>query len=274
MSAMTFWFPAACSVIFMAAASGLPQPPKGVARTEASDQLHRLFEERFNWQLEQFPEMAMARGDYSNADRITDHSLAAIENRHQATVEFLRRLAGIDKGALEEDDVVSYELFELELRDSVEGHRFRTFLAPIGGRFGPQQEIPQMAERTRFGDESDYENYLKRLEQTPKWVEDTIEALKAGVAERRTPPRVTLMGVPAQFAALVDGDGLKALADPLEKMPPSLNPDKARWLKERFQTTSLPSIISSMSICRIVARASPRKTGRKVRRFTSFSFGT
>ena len=221
--------------------------PDPVTTNASTVQMHQLFDERYKWELEQFPEMAMSRGDYSHADRIADSSLSAIQARHDKNIEYLHRLSSVDRDALPPDDVVNYELFALELQNAIDGNRFRTFLAPIGGRFGPQQDIPQMAERVRFNSAEDYSNYLKRLEQTPKLVDDIIERLKLGVQEKRTPPQVTVMGVKEQFAALLEGDGLKALAEPFARMPQTISAEESKRLKDRFDATSLPAVREALA---------------------------
>lgn len=221
----------------------LIQPAAPVTRTDAAAarRLHDLFAEQFAWQLREFPELAMQRGDYAHADRVTDLSLAATQRRHEATVEYLKRLREIPRDALAPDDQINFDLFEWDLQGDVDGHRFRRFLMPIGGRSGLHQNIPQMAERVRFASDEDYENYLKRLEQTPQQAADTIELLKLGLAEGRTPPQVTLKGVPAQFAALLDG-GLSALAEPFERFPDSISAEQRAALQKRFKDVSLPAV--------------------------------
>jgi len=212
-----------------------------VAGDGAAERLHALFEERFDWLMLEFPERAMQRGDYSNADRISDNSLAAIERRHQTHRQHLERLLAIPREPLSEQDRLSYDLLALELRNEIEGHRFRAFLMPIGGRFGPQQEIPQMHERVRFASAEDYANYLKRLEQVPGWVENTIELLRLGLAEGRTPPKVALKGVPDQFKALLSG-GLDVLAEPLRSWPAAVDSAQRAALTERFEGDTLPAV--------------------------------
>ena len=54
--------------------------------------------------MREFPEQARARGDYSSAARITDGSLAAIEQRHGQRKAFLERLKAIDVSQLSDDD--------------------------------------------------------------------------------------------------------------------------------------------------------------------------
>lgn len=214
---------------------------------DASARLHDLFRERHEWQMRQFPERAMARGDYSHADRITDNSLLAIEQRHRDTQDFLQRLHDIDRSSLSENDIINYELFELELSNAIAGHRYRTFLAPVSGRMGPQQSIPQMAERVRFQNVMDYENYLRRLEQTPAMVDDTIERMRLGLEEERTPPRVVLEGLPIQFHALLEGGGLSALEAPFSRFPASINERERAALRVRFQSHSMPMVRDALT---------------------------
>ena len=69
----------------------------------------------------------------------------------------------------------------------------------------------------RFATVEDYSNYLLRLQAVPKLVDDTIEALRMGLREGRTPPQVVLGGVNDQILALLDTHGQEVLSDPLLK---------------------------------------------------------
>lgn len=221
---------------FMAAAIGMTNPQS------AHEQLHALFEERHEWQMREFPERAMARGDYRYADRITDNSIDAIERRHRETQDFLARLHEIDRDTLDEDDVVNYELFELDLERSIKGHEHRDFLTPVSGRSGPHQRIAQMAERVRFRSVEDYENYLTRLEQVPQRIDNTIELMRIGVEEGRTPPRVVLQGIPMQFHALLEGGGLNQLRQPFTRFPRHIDEETRMALRQRFDERSKPQV--------------------------------
>lgn len=219
----------------------------GARDDEPGARLHQLLRERFEWQLREYPEQAMARGDYSNAEKVTDHSLAAIERRHGETRAFAERLGKIDPSELSANDRLSYDLFGLNLRNAIEGHRFRMFLAPITGRSGPHQRIGQMHEGVRFAGYDDYANYLTRLEQVPRSIADTIAAMRLGLAERRTPPKVAILGVPGQTRALLAG-GLNALAGPFERMPARITPSQRTELKRRFDTRSMPAVRGAIKL--------------------------
>lgn len=211
------------------------------AQSDASRELHRLFEERFEWQKKEFPEFAMSLGDYAHADRITDNSLEAIERRHNQTRRHLERLASFNRAQLNDGDQLNYDLFEHLLRDRIEAHGFRAFLAPINSRSGPHHEIPQMHERVRFDTADDFANYLKRLEQVPRAVEHAIAKMRLGLREGRTPPQVTLQGTPEQFERLTEG-GLRVLAEPFKHMPSSIDQAKQTELTQRFENTSFPAV--------------------------------
>ncbi|MEE9294235.1 MAG: DUF885 domain-containing protein, partial [Phycisphaerae bacterium] len=138
-------------------------------------------------------------------------------------------------------DRLSYDMFQWMLQNEIEAHRFRMFLAPVGQRSGPHQTIPQMGERVRFNVYHDYENYLTRLERTPLLIADTIELLRAGVDQGRTPPKVTLHGVSGQFEALLSG-GLDALKKPFERMPDTIDQDARTRLRGRMDQVTLPGV--------------------------------
>ena len=213
------------------------------AGASPSQRLPELFERHDQWERDQFPEVAMERGDYSNAHRITDVSLAAIKQRHQDMIAQLEALHAISPAELSGNDQVSYNLFDVMLSREVRGHRFRTFLMPVGGRHGPHQDIPQMGERVRFSSAEDYRNYLTRLEQAPGMLDDTIKRMTLGVIEGRTPPRVTLEGLPEQFDSLLaEGRGLTMLAEPFDRIPDSMDEIEAKTLRERFESQSMPVV--------------------------------
>lgn len=209
------------------------------------DALRALFDEHQEWRLSEYPQFAMEHGDYRSADKLDDESLAAIERRYDAEAKYLERLRSLDRAALGPADQLDYDLFEQTLARGIEGRRFRTFLAPINGRSGPHQEIPQLHERVRFNGLGDYENYLKRLEQVPRQIDQFVERLKLGLSEGRTPPKVTVEGVPAQIKSLVDG-GLRALAEPLDYSTARITDAERAAIKKHFEEVSYPAVRSAM----------------------------
>lgn len=193
----------------------------------------------------EYPQWAMSLGDYRFADRLLSVSPEAIDRRLRATRQELDRLRLIDPATLNEQDRVSYELFEIDLVNEIEGHRFRDFLMPIGPRSGPQQDIPQLADHVRFDSMRDFENYLSRLREVPRVVDETIVLLQQGVREGRTPPRVTLEGMEEQFSAVLSG-GLDRLSQPFDRPSRVLTENERRAMKSQFDDEIRPVIHASL----------------------------
>ena len=209
--------------------------------------LGRLFRDYETWTLIEFPEKAMAQGDYSNADRIYDTSLAAIERRQAQRIEFRAQLRAIPRTGLTRDELLNFDLFDKLLSDAIEGHQFRAYLMPIGARDGPHQDIPQMNERVRFASTDDFKSYLSRLERTPALIEQTIELMRAGVDAGLVPPRVVMEGVPAQFDKLLADGGLSSLAAPFDAAASRIDAGSATPLRRRFDEKSLSLVRESIS---------------------------
>jgi uncharacterized protein (DUF885 family) len=220
---------------------------RAAAAASETERLHDLFGSYTAWQYEEFPSMAMARGDYSHADRLADVSLAAIDRRHERMKRYLLQLRSVDRAELSSADRLNWDLFELRLLRAIEGHRYRMYLAPIGGRYGLHQRVPQMGERVRFRADEDYDNYLKRLALVPRLVSQNLELLQIGLGEGRTPPQVTLAGLPSQFdAILADGGGLETIRGPLAELPASLSDPQADELRRRFDEEVYPAVRGAM----------------------------
>ncbi len=205
-------------------------------------ELNRLYEDYQAWRLRESPEMAMSNGDYSNADHLSDMSLEAVHRRQEQTREFLNRLHQIPAGELDERSLISREVFDLMLTTEVAGYQYRTELMPIGARFGPHLAVPQMHERVRFDSVKDYEDYLQRLRGVPKMVDDLIQTLKTGLAEGRTPPRVTMESIPDQFRAILSGGGLDGLTQPLLRFPACVDEANRNEIADQLKQDVIPTV--------------------------------
>ena len=160
--------------------------------------LRALFDAEWQWELEQDPVDASLLGDRRYNDRWRDDSLSAIERRHQHRVETLARLENISRQELSPADQLNYDLFQKNLRTSIEAHAFRPYLLPITPRGGIHTS-DELIELLRFETVKDYEDWLSRLVAFPAAVDQTIALLREGVRTRTLWPKVTMSRTPAQI---------------------------------------------------------------------------
>ncbi|MCE2884600.1 MAG: DUF885 domain-containing protein [Planctomycetaceae bacterium] len=210
------------------AASGFvaapPSAPQETPSSEATARFDAIAREYEAWRLTVYPEMALRRGDETRAGELTDASIAGIAKRHAQLVIFLDDLRAIDATQLGAGDRLDHDLLVRELALSVDGHRFNGWMMPVGGRFGPHTDIPQMGDLATFADLDDYEAYAKRLSGVPGMIGQTIEVMRRGLEEGVVPPSVTIVDVPAQIRAARQGVG-DALRKPFAKMPRTISDD-------------------------------------------------
>ncbi len=178
-------------------------------------QLQRLFDDYWENLLQESPTYATFVGDPRYNDRLEDLSTEAIMRRRAQTREFLGRLDSIDASALPEGDRVSGAVLHFVLRTSVRGFDLLGEVPPeldpweaspflLSQMTGPQFELPLVMASTRFATAKDYDNYLKRLDAVPTYIEQLTQRLVTAIESGWVPPRITLRNLGSQFDAIAD----------------------------------------------------------------------
>ncbi|HEX8088764.1 MAG TPA: DUF885 domain-containing protein, partial [Blastocatellia bacterium] len=218
---------AALAFILLTASMAVAQV---LSSSDAAKKLHALFEEDWQWGLQQFPESATLLGDNRYNDRLTDLSPEAIGRRKAHEREMLDRIQKISRADLAGQDVISYDLFLLNKKLNVEGARFPTEYMPIDQMNGLQISFGQMVAATPFRNVKDYEDYLARLAAFPRHIDQVIALMNRGIETKWIQPGVPLRSLPAQIEGQLTGDPAKsALYKAFENFPQDVSEtDRAR----------------------------------------------
>ncbi len=148
-----------------------------------------------------------------------DASLAALAREHREDIQTLKNLAAIDRNRLSDEDRISYDLLEYRYRMRVEDYGLGDQLMPVNELDGIQT-LRTLTESLRFESDTDYRNFLQRLQTFRPYMDATIALLKQGVALGMTEPQVVMTRVPHQIAAYVVADpAASPFYEPFEKMP-------------------------------------------------------
>ena len=134
-----------------------------------SEKLHNLFNDVWEWGLQEFPTRATYLGDYRYNDRLADMSLAAVQRRHHKNKIILGRLENINRDQLDPDDKLNYDLFHKRTTRNIEAHPFKDYLMPIDQMGGVQINFPNLVDITPFRNQEDFNNYLARLLLFPEY---------------------------------------------------------------------------------------------------------
>jgi len=179
------------------------------------------------------PWLAESSGNHRYDDRWPDRSFDAIARSHADDEADLQRLESIDRGELDPERQLDYDLFGTMLRDAIDGYAQKAWLAPLSHQ-GGIQTAHEMLERMRFDDRQSYENWIARLTAFGTYVDQTIALMKAGIENGRVPPRVILQRVGPQIAAQrVSSPEDSPFFAPFDTIPGSFGPDERDALRKR-----------------------------------------
>ena len=200
-----------------------------LAAQDADARLLRLLADDLDERMRLSPTWATVRGDRRFDDRLGDEGPEARAAWLEHTRMRLKALAEIDAAALSPANRTNAGLFRYELEQRLEAARFHPEQMEVTQLSGPQQDLPQLPGRISFTERKHFEDYLKRLEQVPRYLDQVEANLRAGLAAGRTPPRVTLGDAAVQ--ALDNGTEAQERDPTLHPMYPPF-PDASHPLAE------------------------------------------
>jgi uncharacterized protein (DUF885 family) len=125
---------------------------------------------------------------------------AAALARWTATLAALDR---IDVAALSPDARINYRIYCAQIDALIASQRFRDYEMPVNADTSFWTELAAMA-REPLRTEADYRHYIARLGDMPRYIDQQIVNMRAGLARGFTAPRVTLTGRDIGIAQVVD----------------------------------------------------------------------
>ncbi len=206
-------------VVVIVLVSGMP----ATAREAPVDTLNALFDDEWAHRLEENPLLASRFGVAGHNHRLPGGTAADHARRNAADEGFLGRLGAIDREALSASDRLNYDLFAYVLRERVADRAFRPWRIPFLSDSGFFTVIPRMAEGLPMLVASDYEDYIARIRAVPRFFDQNIANMRAGLDDGFTQPRVILDGVAPMIASqIVDEAEMSPLFAPFADMPDTL----------------------------------------------------
>jgi len=230
------------SFFFLLAAMGsvFAQDLKPVADRLAEQ--NALFEQQYQTDLRNFPERATAFGDYRYNDKLADYSLDAIGQRHQTDEMFLSRLRAIPSAGFSDQDQLSHDLLIRVLEQRSADFDLKEYEMPVNQQNGIHTSLADLPLSVPFDSAKHYEDYLARLHQIPRVLDQTREVLRAGMKDKLMPVRFLIEKLPVQCQGIIDADPFLL---PTKKYPDSISPEEqtrlTRQITEAIRTEVIPA---------------------------------
>jgi uncharacterized protein (DUF885 family) len=186
--------------------------------------LRALLDEQWEATLRRAPEFASMLGDRRYNDQVSDLSEAAVSEELAETKRFLARFQAISTKGFSEQERLNRDLMVRDLKQSVEGARFRYWQMPVNQMGGIHLNAAQFPMLLPFANTKDYDDYVVRLHKLPKMFADTTVNMRKGMAGHLMPPKFLLEKVAEQADGIAKQSPAEApFALPLEKFPDSVS---------------------------------------------------
>ena len=178
----------------------------------ADARLRTLYTEEWSWR-----EKEGLRGGAN--DRFARVDAATQQARLAFWSKTLAALDAIPFDQLSAEEKINAQIFRTSLNELVSDIQYRTYEAPFNSdtffwtSFTPRQG---------FGTAAAYRAYLSRLRDVPRYFDEQIVNMRAGLARGYTVPRVSVIGRDQTIVPYVKGDTSNPLFAPFAQMPPGI----------------------------------------------------
>jgi uncharacterized protein (DUF885 family) len=198
--------------------------PATTAASSADAAFHAIYEAEWAWREREFG-IPADEDDEGGADlpRLPDVGAAAQQRRLAMWDRVLRQLGGIDPAALSPAEQVDFAVYKPQVENLAASIRFRDYEMPFNADSSFWSNLAFMA-REPMRDAQAYRNYIGRLNDVPRYFDQQVDNMRAGLARGFSVPKAVLAGRDVSIANVADltDPERSAFWKPFEKMPASI----------------------------------------------------
>jgi uncharacterized protein (DUF885 family) len=189
-----------------------------------------LFEEYYQAGLKNFPERATSYGDYRYNSQLGQVSLAEIARQHAEADNFLARLRAIPTDGMSDNDLLSHRILEKQLEREDVNYTLKNYEMPVNQQNGVHTRLADLPNAVPFDSVPHYQDYISRLHQIPRVLEQTTEVMRQGEKDHLMPPKLVLEKLPGQCDGIIAAN---PFLEPTKKFPAEFSEqDKKRLTDE------------------------------------------
>ena len=185
--------------------------------------LNALVEEYFDTQLELSPMNATAIGDSRFDDRLDESTSPGFrEKAFGLERAYLDRVRKIDAAGLSPASRITWEIFVSEREHALAGQKFHEEFMPLNQMSGLPMDLVLYGSGSGpqpFKTLQDYERFLKRMREFPRWADGAITLMRTGMSQGITLPRPIVAKIVPQLREIVTAPQASIFWGPIATMP-------------------------------------------------------
>jgi uncharacterized protein (DUF885 family) len=209
------------------------------SKKEISKPLHDLFDQYWEQKMKLLPLESTAIGDTNYNDMMP---VTISESYRDTLKQFYKRILNESEKidfSLSDEDKISKELFEYELKINLEALKFPSHLMPINQFWSFTLEFPQLGSGSGnqpFKTPRDYRNFLARMQQFPAYANAAIANMKKGIETGYVLPKVLALKMIPQLKQVITTDATQNIFFlPIKNMPLTFTQKEKDSFKNAYQ---------------------------------------
>ena len=194
--------------------------PSLPVRPAADVWLQALYDGYANWEAKEYGYFENARGETKPLAYLPKVDAASQLRRAAHVQMLLGQLNAIPAEQLSPDERVNAAVFRTILENGVADARFREWEMPFNS---DSSFWTYLDSRDAFEDAAEYRRYIARMRDIPRYFDENIANMRAGLKRGFTVPRATLAGRDASVKAFIADVEKTAFNKPFETMPATIS---------------------------------------------------
>ena len=181
-----------------------------------------VYEQEWDWRQKEFGGN-QDDADFSSRTRFPNVDAKSQQARLEVWQDTLKRLDAVDQEKLSPEQRINYRIYRPQIENLAAEVRFRTYEMPFNADSSFWSNLGFMTRRP-FRNLDDYRAYIARLKDVPRYFDQQIENMRAGLDRGFSVPRAVLDGRDVSIAMIADIEEVESSSfwEPLTKIPDTI----------------------------------------------------
>ncbi len=178
-----------------------------VTKIDADQQFNQVAEEIVNYRQSISP-----YGKENGVDGYLLENLSAefLEKKYKKNTQLLAELDAIDRDKLSEENRINLTILRGQVQNSVDEYVFNAHYMPLTSEYGFHSSLSFMISSSDYTKPQDYQLYLAKLQQIPRYFSQNIGWMRKGLEVGLTQPKAVLEGYQDSITAYIVDDATKS----------------------------------------------------------------
>jgi uncharacterized protein (DUF885 family) len=217
-------------VAMITATAGLADAPTA---SPADDRFKAIYSEEWTWRQQQFPGLDDEdRAASARDDRLPAVDAATQQMRLKYWQDVLKKIAAIPAAELSAENKVNLAVYKPQIENLAAGIRFRDYEMPFNSDSQFWSDLGFMADRP-IKDVKHAQAYIARLNDVPRYFDENIVNMRAGLKRGFSVPREVLAGRDVSISTFADARTPQDsdFYKPFKKLPSNISSDEQERLR-------------------------------------------